>query len=78
MVLAIGQVWESLGAEYRVIGFPRARYVLVERCDRHYSDRSIWHENSILTTGMVLKGNEHGHKAFDSVGRKAEHSVRDL
>lgn len=56
--LEIGQLWESeSGATYRLLGVNVKNhgivgggdhYVLVERCDNHYADRSVWHVASLV------------------------------
>jgi hypothetical protein len=54
--LEVGQVWISnLGAAYRLVSVDQPRsMVLVERCDRHYTDRYIWQVYSLVNVHNTL------------------------
>lgn len=54
--LEIGQLYDTVeGATYRLVAVHQEDRVLVERCDRHYSDRSVWHMASLINPYMTLR-----------------------
>lgn len=52
--LRAGMIFESAGAVYCILHFPRPNYVCVVRVDHPMRDRSIWHENSIKNNHCKL------------------------